>query len=77
MMPCRRVFFRRWYEVLDLIVIVLSTVLTIIYIIIDDHQERDEETGEIIISYVRVPCTHFTFHAIYILFSAHTHSLYD
>lgn len=48
--PPRVVFFRRWFEVLDLIVIVLSTLLTIIFILLEDHVEIDESTGETVIS---------------------------
>lgn len=46
----RTVFFRRWFEVLDLVVIVLSTLLTIIFILLEDHTEVDESTGETVIS---------------------------
>ena len=31
---CRKVFFRRWFEVLDLLFITLHTLLTISYIIL-------------------------------------------
>jgi len=49
-----KLFFRRWFEVVDLIVIVVTTVTTIIYVILDSHQEEDEETGDIIISTSRL-----------------------
>ncbi len=48
----RTLFFHRWFEVLDLIVIAVSTIITVIYVIIDDHETEDEDTGEIVITYV-------------------------
>ena len=34
---CRKVFFRKSFEVVDLVVIVLATVMTVAYVIVDDH----------------------------------------
>ena len=34
---CRKVFFCKSFEVVDLVVIVLATVMTVAYVIVDDH----------------------------------------
>lgn len=33
----RKVFFRRWFEVVDLLVIVISTILTIVFVLLSDE----------------------------------------
>lgn len=41
----RKLFFHCWYEVLDLVVIGVSTLLTIVHVILDTH--GDDEMIEI------------------------------
>ena len=48
--PQSKLFFRRWFEVVDLVVILVTTLITILYVILDEHGEEDSETGNIIIS---------------------------
>ena len=45
---CRLVFFKRWFEVFDLAVIILSSCLTIIFILIDSAVDNSD--GKTIIS---------------------------
>lgn len=46
-----RVFFQRWFEVLDVLVIVITTIITIVHVITDTSPN---DTGEIIISTFRL-----------------------
>ena len=48
--PHSKLFFRRWFEVVDLVVILVTTLVTILYVILDEHEEEDSETGNTIIS---------------------------
>lgn len=49
-MCCRRVFFRRWFEVLDLVVVVLSSCLAVLFTLLGDHSRVDEGTGKTVVS---------------------------
>ena len=47
---CRLVFFKRWFELLDLIVIVVSSVLTVSFILLEDHSAVDSSSGATVVS---------------------------
>lgn len=49
-MCCRRVFFRRWFEVLDLVVVVVSSCLAVVFTLLGDHSSVDEGTGKTVVS---------------------------
>lgn len=49
-MCCRRVFFRRWFEVLDLVVVVLSSCLAVLFILLGDHSSVDDGNGKTVVS---------------------------
>ena len=46
----RLVFFKRWFEVLDLLVVVISSGLTLSFILLEDHSAVDSTDGSTIIT---------------------------
>jgi PTEN phosphatase family protein len=48
------VFFKRWFEVLDLVVIVASSVLTVLFILLEDHSGVDSSGGGTVVSTARL-----------------------
>lgn len=49
-MCCRRVFFRRWFEVLDLVVVVLSSCLAVLFTVLGDNSSVEEGNGKTVVS---------------------------
>lgn len=45
---CRLVFFKRWFEILDLVVVALSSFLTVLFILLEDHST--DSSGRVVLS---------------------------